>query len=134
MATSPEARLKALNLTLPPPPRPMARYKIAVRTGNLLFISGHGPAKLDDGSPVTGRCGADLTVEQGGGSGPGLVDQPLRLFQPLTQGADLQQQVAGIAHPCTPPDRASLSARWVDSYRAGVTLSALESAPPAGRL
>lgn len=65
MATSPEARLKELNLTLPPPPRPMARYQIAVRTGNLLFISGHGPARLDDGSPVTGRCGADLTLEQG---------------------------------------------------------------------
>ena len=65
MATTPEARLKELNITLPPPGRPMARYKMAVRVGNLLYLSGHGPAKLGDGTPVTGRCGADLDVEQG---------------------------------------------------------------------
>jgi enamine deaminase RidA (YjgF/YER057c/UK114 family) len=65
MATSPEARLKELNLTLPPPGRPMARYKMAVRAGNMLYVSGHGPAKLSANTPVTGRCGADLTMEQG---------------------------------------------------------------------
>jgi enamine deaminase RidA (YjgF/YER057c/UK114 family) len=65
MAASPEARLKELNLTLPPPGRPMARYKMAVRAGNMLYVSGHGPAKLSDSTPVTGRCGANLTLEQG---------------------------------------------------------------------
>jgi enamine deaminase RidA (YjgF/YER057c/UK114 family) len=64
MAASPEARLKELNLTLPPPGRPMARYKMAVRAGNILYVSGHGPAKTPD-APGTGRCGMDLTVEQG---------------------------------------------------------------------
>ena len=38
MATSPEARLKELNLTLPSPGRPMARYKMAVRAGNMLYV------------------------------------------------------------------------------------------------
>jgi enamine deaminase RidA (YjgF/YER057c/UK114 family) len=65
MAASPEARLKELNLTLPPPGRPMARYKMAVRVGNMLYVSGHGPAKLSGQTPITGRCGADLTLEQG---------------------------------------------------------------------
>src|SRR5262249_32547702 len=65
MATSPEARLKELNLTLPTPGRPMARYKMAVRAGNMLYISGHGPARLTDSTPVTGKCGVDLNVEQG---------------------------------------------------------------------
>lgn len=65
MATSPEARLKELNLTLPTPARPVARYKMAVRHGNLLYISGHGPARLNDQTPVTGRCGADLNLDQG---------------------------------------------------------------------
>lgn len=65
MATSPEARLKELNLTLPSPARPVARYKMAVRHGNLLYISGHGPARLSDRTPVTGRCGADLNLDQG---------------------------------------------------------------------
>ncbi|MFQ3591910.1 MAG: RidA family protein [Gemmataceae bacterium] len=65
MATSPEARLKELGLTLPPPGKPMAKYKMAVRVGNLLYLSGHGPAKINDSTPVTGRCGQDLTLEQG---------------------------------------------------------------------
>jgi enamine deaminase RidA (YjgF/YER057c/UK114 family) len=65
MASSPEARLKELNLTLPGPGRPMARYKMAVRVDNLLYVSGHGPAKLGDATPVTGKCGKDLSVEQG---------------------------------------------------------------------
>jgi enamine deaminase RidA (YjgF/YER057c/UK114 family) len=65
MATSPETRLKELGLTLPPAGKPMAKYKMAVRVGNLLYLSGHGPAKISDSTPVTGRCGQDLTLEQG---------------------------------------------------------------------
>jgi enamine deaminase RidA (YjgF/YER057c/UK114 family) len=65
MATSAEARLKELNLTLPQPGRPMARYKMAVRAGNMLYISGHGPAKITPETPMSGRCGSDLTLEQG---------------------------------------------------------------------
>jgi enamine deaminase RidA (YjgF/YER057c/UK114 family) len=65
MAATPEARLKALNLTLPPPNTPMAKYKPTVRVGDLLYVSGHGPAKLSEQTPVTGRVGADLTTEQG---------------------------------------------------------------------
>jgi enamine deaminase RidA (YjgF/YER057c/UK114 family) len=65
MATTPEARLKELNLTLPAPARPMAKYKMAVRVGNVLYVSGHGPAKVSDSTPLTGKCGQDMTVEQG---------------------------------------------------------------------
>jgi enamine deaminase RidA (YjgF/YER057c/UK114 family) len=65
MSATPEARLKALNVTLPPPNTPMAKYKPAVRAGNMLYVSGHGPAKLSEQTPVTGRVGADLTLEQG---------------------------------------------------------------------
>ncbi len=65
MASTPEARLKELNLTLPPPPKPVAKYKPAVQVGNVLYVSGHGPAKSDGNSPVVGRLGDDLTLEQG---------------------------------------------------------------------
>ena len=65
MATSPEARLKELNLTLPTAGKPMAKYKMAVRVGDMLYVSGHGPVKVTPTTPVTGRCGADLTAEQG---------------------------------------------------------------------
>jgi enamine deaminase RidA (YjgF/YER057c/UK114 family) len=65
MASTPEARLQELNLTLPPPPRPVAKYRPALQVGNLLYVSGHGPARLDERSPVKGRVGDDLTAEQG---------------------------------------------------------------------
>ncbi len=65
MAATPEARLKELNLTLPPAPKPVAKYKPAVQVGNVLYVSGHGPAKVDGNSPVVGRLGDDLNLEQG---------------------------------------------------------------------
>src|SRR5262245_46144969 len=65
MPSKPEVRIQELHLTLPPPPKPLAKYKPAVQAGNVLYVSGHGPAKLDAKSPVVGRVGADLTLEQG---------------------------------------------------------------------
>jgi enamine deaminase RidA (YjgF/YER057c/UK114 family) len=62
---SAEARLKELNITLPAPNVPMARYKMTVRVGNTLYVSGHGPARISATTPVTGKVGADLTLEQG---------------------------------------------------------------------
>jgi len=60
-----EARLKELNITLPPPAMPVANYVGAVRTGNLLFLSGHGPLRVDGQPSIRGKLGRDLTVEQG---------------------------------------------------------------------
>jgi enamine deaminase RidA (YjgF/YER057c/UK114 family) len=61
-AQTPEARLAAAGYTLPKPTRPVATYVTSVRTGNLLFLSGHGEC----GEPFTrGKVGGDLTVEQG---------------------------------------------------------------------
>ena len=57
-------RLAELGLTLPASPAPMANYLPAVRTGDLVFVSGHGP-RSDDGSFVAGKLGRDLSVEQG---------------------------------------------------------------------
>ena len=63
--SKPETRIQELHLTLPPAPKPMAKYKTAVLVGNMLYVSGHGPAKITDKTPVQGRVGADLTLEQG---------------------------------------------------------------------
>src|SRR5207248_6152601 len=60
----PETRVQELHLALPAPPKPVAKYKTAVQSGNLLYVSGHGPLK-PDGKMITGRVGADLTTEQG---------------------------------------------------------------------
>jgi len=40
---SPQENLRALGLTLPPAPRPVGSYLPAVRTGNLIFVSGQLP-------------------------------------------------------------------------------------------
>ena len=59
-----EARLQNLGIELSAPSAPVANYVNAVRTGNLVFLAGKGPMQ-DDGTYVTGKVGADLTVEQG---------------------------------------------------------------------
>ena len=64
MASKPEARIQELHLTLPPAPKPVAKYKTAVLVGNLLYVSGHGPAAIE-GVKTAGKVGSDLTVEQG---------------------------------------------------------------------
>jgi enamine deaminase RidA (YjgF/YER057c/UK114 family) len=61
---SAEATLKAKGITLPPPSTPLANYVGAVRTGNLLYVSGHGPMR-DGKAMATGKVGRELTVEQG---------------------------------------------------------------------
>ena len=40
---NPEERLRELGLEIPPVPPAVANYVGAVRVGNLLFVSGHGP-------------------------------------------------------------------------------------------
>ena len=64
MPSKPETRIQELHLTLPAPPKPVAKYKTAVQSGNMLYVSGHGPLKTD-GKMITGRVGEDLTTEQG---------------------------------------------------------------------
>lgn len=59
-----EKKLKELGISLPPSPKPVANYVPAVRVGNLLFVSGHGP--YNDGKTlISGKLGKELTVEQG---------------------------------------------------------------------
>ncbi|MBW0176564.1 MAG: RidA family protein [Sediminibacterium sp.] len=63
-AQTPEEKLKSLNIVLPAPSSPVANYVKFVRTGNLVFLSGHGPSKAD-GSYITGKLGRDLSIEEG---------------------------------------------------------------------
>lgn len=60
---SAEDKLKELGIELPAPPSPAGNYVGGVRTGNLLFMSGCGPRKMD-GSSITGKVGSDLSVEE----------------------------------------------------------------------
>ncbi len=58
-----EAHLKELGITLIKPSAPVANYVKAVRVGNMLYLSGHGPDK-PEGGLVIGKVGVDLTLEQ----------------------------------------------------------------------
>jgi enamine deaminase RidA (YjgF/YER057c/UK114 family) len=61
---NPEERLVELNITLPPPPQPVANYVNGVRAGNLIFLAGKGP-KYPDGTELSGKLGGNITIEQG---------------------------------------------------------------------
>jgi enamine deaminase RidA (YjgF/YER057c/UK114 family) len=60
-----EKRLQELGIELPSVSGPMANYVNAVRTGNLLFLSGKGPGYGSE--RVRGKVGADMTMEEAKG-------------------------------------------------------------------
>ena len=56
-------RLKALGIELPPVAIPAAAYVPFVRTGNLVFLSGHIAKR--DGKPWVGQLGQDIDTATG---------------------------------------------------------------------
>ena len=64
MAVNPEARLRELNIVLPPAPAPVGVYKPILVVDKFLYVSGQGPMN-NDGTLFKGRVGADLNLEQG---------------------------------------------------------------------
>ena len=59
-----EQRLRQLGIKLPVPPAPFGIYAEAVRTGNLLFLTGMLPT-VGREAKFIGRVGAELDVEAG---------------------------------------------------------------------
>jgi enamine deaminase RidA (YjgF/YER057c/UK114 family) len=53
-----DAKLRELGITLSEPTKPLAAFVPFVRTGNLVYISGHI-------SKLRGKLGADVTLEEG---------------------------------------------------------------------
>lgn len=81
-----EARLSALELVLPPAPKPMGVYKPLVIIGDLAYLSGHGPL-CPDGSLMTGRVGDEVDLANG-------YDQARQVG--LTMLATLKEQLGSI--------------------------------------
>jgi len=63
-ASTPEARLDALGLTLPPVSKPVANYVPAVRSGQWLFLAGQ-ISRDAQGQTIAGKVGGDVKLEQG---------------------------------------------------------------------
>ncbi len=60
---NPEERLAQLGIDVSTPASPVANYVPAVRTGNLVFVSGQGPRR-PDGSMVTGKVGSAVSLDE----------------------------------------------------------------------
>jgi len=58
-----EEKLNSLGITLPNAPAPVANYVPAVRSGNLLFLSGQGP-RTESNQFKTGVVGDTVTLEE----------------------------------------------------------------------
>lgn len=56
-------RLQTLGIVLPPPTVPVAAFLPWVRSGNLVFLSGHIARR--DGKPWVGQLGVSLGTEEG---------------------------------------------------------------------
>lgn len=62
-SNDPESRLKEMGITLKKPGKPTANFLLAVRVGNLVYLSGHGPVK-EDGEYMKGKVGDQINFEQ----------------------------------------------------------------------
>lgn len=61
-AVTPDERLRELGIELPAPYAPVANYIRAVRSGNLVFLGGHGPCEFTE--DAKGKVGQGRTIEE----------------------------------------------------------------------
>ena len=61
---SADDRFELAGLLLPPAPKPIGVYKPFLIDGKHAYVSGHGPFQ-NDGTLITGRIGADMSMEKG---------------------------------------------------------------------
>ena len=61
---SADSKLTDLNLELPPAPKPAGVYKPLVISGDMVYVSGHGPLQ-SNGSLISGRVGDEVNQQAG---------------------------------------------------------------------
>jgi enamine deaminase RidA (YjgF/YER057c/UK114 family) len=91
IAMTVQARLDALGITLPPLAVPAAAYVPFVRSGKLVFVSGHIARK--DGKPWVGQLGLTMTTDEGKGAARAIA---IDLLGTLAAGAGGLDNVARI--------------------------------------
>jgi enamine deaminase RidA (YjgF/YER057c/UK114 family) len=85
-AMSIQARLDALGITLPPLAVPAAAYVPFVRSGKLVFISGHIARR--DGKPWVGQLGLSMTTDEGKAAARAIAIDLLGTLQVGANGLD----------------------------------------------
>ena len=81
-------KLKELNITLPPVATPAAAYVPFVRTGNLVFLSGHIARR--EGKPWVGQLGKTMATEEGKQAARAIAIDLMGTLQAAV-GGDLNQ-------------------------------------------
>jgi enamine deaminase RidA (YjgF/YER057c/UK114 family) len=87
-------KLRALEVSLPETTPPVAAFLPVVRTGDLLFVSGHIAKK--DGRPWTGQLGSTVTTEQGREAARRTAIDLLATLHAFTGDLDTVQQVVKL--------------------------------------
>ena len=62
MEQSPEEVFQQSHFILPPAPKPAGVYKPCLQSGNLIYVSGHGPV-LESGSLIKGKVGFEINAD-----------------------------------------------------------------------
>jgi enamine deaminase RidA (YjgF/YER057c/UK114 family) len=87
-------RLQALGITLPPVAVPAAAYVPFVRSGNLVFISGHIAKK--DGKAWVGRLGDGLATADGQAAARAVAIDLLGTLQAAAGSLDLVTRIVKV--------------------------------------
>jgi enamine deaminase RidA (YjgF/YER057c/UK114 family) len=101
----PLQRLAELGLALPTPPTPIGVYVPAIRTGNLLFVSGQLP--LIDGQlppEYTGKLGGEVALAAGQAAACQATLNALAIVQAAVGLAAVQRIVRLAGHVNSRPD------------------------------
>ena len=92
---SAEQRIVELGITLPDVPKPRWTYAPAVRSGNLLFVSGQ--IAIAGGRPLhAGKLGAGVSVEQGAEAARGCAINALAVARQAAGSVDNVARVVKV--------------------------------------
>ncbi len=87
-------RLEALAITLPGVAPPVAAFVPFVRSGNLIFVSGH--IAKQDGKPWTGQVGAEITTAAGKEAARGIAIDLIGALEAATGDLDSIRRIVKL--------------------------------------
>jgi enamine deaminase RidA (YjgF/YER057c/UK114 family) len=87
-------KLKELGITLPPVSTPAAAYVPFVRTGNLVFLSGHIARK--DGKPWVGQLGKTMGTDEGKQAARGIAIELMGTLQAAVGDLDKVKRIVKV--------------------------------------
>jgi enamine deaminase RidA (YjgF/YER057c/UK114 family) len=93
---SADNRLVELGITLPAVPTPAGLYSPVMQAGELLVVSGQLP-NVDGALPKRGKCGAEVTIEEGAGFARQCALNALALVQQHLGSLDRVKQTVRVA-------------------------------------